>query len=159
MQVLQVSRSGCSLFRSFFSPTIGNLLQFPSHGQLFRHLIQSYPIEERVSMTIKNYATLVLVIGVGLVSGIVVHAYGGISQLFNTETLLALFGINLPFFMLWAVAISAKGTAAPRWAIAISIAFILLDARFTKNRNFRAIRFLPKINRTTKCLKFFNPLA
>jgi len=47
-------------------------------------------------MTIKNYATLVLVIGVSLVSGIVVHAYGGISQLFNTETLLALFGINCP---------------------------------------------------------------
>jgi hypothetical protein len=79
-------------------------------------------------MTIKNYATLVLVLGIGLVSGTAIYAYGGIQQLLSAQLLLALFGINLPFFILWAVAISAKGTAVPRWAIAISIAFILLDA-------------------------------
>ena len=80
-------------------------------------------------MTIKSYATLVLIIGVSLISGTAIYAYGGLQQLLNNaQLLLALFGINLPFFILWAAAISAKGTAAPRWAIAVSIVFILLDA-------------------------------
>ncbi len=79
-------------------------------------------------MTIKNYATLVLVVCACLASGMVVHAYGGLQHLSEPEVLLAIFGINLPFLILWAVAHNAKGTKVPRVAIAISIAFILLDA-------------------------------
>jgi len=79
-------------------------------------------------MTIKSYATLVLVTGVCLVAGAVTYAYGGIRHLFSAEVLLAVVGINLPLFTLWAAAKGSKGTAVPRSAITISIAFILLDA-------------------------------
>lgn len=79
-------------------------------------------------MTIKNYAALVLVSGVCLALGLVALADGGIRHLFSTEPLITVFAISLPFFVLWAAANGAKGTAVPRWAIAISIAFILLDA-------------------------------
>ena len=79
-------------------------------------------------MTIKNYAGLTLVVCVCLASGLAAYAYGGVSHLFGAEALLDVFGINLPFFILWGVANAAKGTAVPRSAITISIAFILLDA-------------------------------
>jgi hypothetical protein len=79
-------------------------------------------------MTIKSYATLVLAIGVCLVTGAVTYAYGGIRHLFSADVLLVVFAINLPFFTLWAAAKGSKGTAVPRSAITISIAFILLDA-------------------------------
>ena len=81
-----------------------------------------------VSMTIKSYAALVLVSGVCLALGLVALADGGILHLFSTEALITVFAISLPFFILWAAANGAKGTAVPRWAITISITFILLDA-------------------------------
>jgi len=79
-------------------------------------------------MKIKSYATLVLATGICLALGLVALADGGIRHLFSTEALITVFAISLPFFILWAAANGAKGTAVPRSAIAISIAFILLDA-------------------------------
>ena len=81
-----------------------------------------------VSMTIKSYTTLVLATGVCLALGLVALADGGIRHLFSTKALITVFAISLPFFILWAAANGAKGTAVAWSAIAISITFILLDA-------------------------------
>jgi len=79
-------------------------------------------------MTIKSYTTQVLATGICLALGLVALADGGIRHLFSIEALITVFAISLPFFILWAAANGAKGTAVARSAIAISIAFILLDA-------------------------------
>ncbi len=81
-----------------------------------------------MTMTSKNFASVLLVICLCLIVAMVAYSGGGVRHLGSPNALLLLAALSFPFLVLWAAAKWAQGKAVPRAAIALSITFILLDA-------------------------------